>query len=229
MTATSGPVRGEERRRELAKEAPPPQPDLTKIDEDKYPELYRKKNKIKGSNEYTSKPFQIGLLEDITASDREGKIAVKLSIRKLYRPEDTHMSASEVFATDNNLLFWSDDVITKDAMQVEGKCFVRPEIGLEDAVEKWTAAGQFRFYFRMAYNRAKKTFEELPPQAEKYGRATSSKGKGEIRYIYILYKYLFIIFIYHKEHALCGASLGSNMGGGRNSSIQLYRAKASRG
>nr|ALB00263.1 DNA (cytosine-5)-methyltransferase [Tigriopus japonicus] len=140
------------------------------LDEVKYPEYYRKTGYVKGSNVNTPKPFNIGIVQEISAQDHEGLKKVKVVVRRLYRPEDTNLKQSEVLATDYNLLYWSDDLNTVDGSSIQGKCTVRPESA--DVI------GRYSFYFILAYNRSKKSFEELPPQAEMYGKV-KGKGKGK--------------------------------------------------
>ncbi|TRY63131.1 hypothetical protein TCAL_04277 [Tigriopus californicus] len=140
------------------------------LDETKYPEYYRKTGHVKGSNVNTPRPFNVGIIEEISSQDHEGLKKVKVLVRRLYRPEDTHMKDYEVLATDYNLLYWSDDFNTVDGSNIQGKCVVRPE-----SVD---TAHRHGFYYTMTYNRSKKTFEELSPRAELYGKI-KGKGKGK--------------------------------------------------
>jgi DNA (cytosine-5)-methyltransferase 1 len=151
--------------------------DLKKnVDEDRYPEVYRYKScTIKGSNENCPKPFLLGVVSDITSADMEGKKKVKIHYRKLYRPEDTYLTDTDVFAKDLNLVYWSDDFISTDIANVRGKVTVRPECSLNQRLDEWTMDGTYRFYFKESYNRTKRCFEELTPEAELYG---GQKGKG---------------------------------------------------
>eukprot|EP00095_Tigriopus_kingsejongensis_P000286 maker-scaffold253_size237113-snap-gene-1.26 protein:Tk00286 transcript:maker-scaffold253_size237113-snap-gene-1.26-mRNA-1 annotation:"dna cytosine-5-methyltransferase 1" len=147
-------------------------------DATKYPEYYRVTGHVKGSNVNTPKPFQIGIVQEILAHDQEGMKKVKVLVRKLFRPEDTCLSRKEVLATDLNLLYWSDVFVTVDGTNVQGQCFIRPECSLSEPREVWTREGRYRFYFAQAYNRHKREFQELEPEAEMYG-SVKNKGKGK--------------------------------------------------
>ncbi len=50
------------------------------VDEERYPEFYRKTARVKGSNESLPKPFAIGIVEEINAP-REGKGNIRLKVR----------------------------------------------------------------------------------------------------------------------------------------------------
>ena len=60
--------------------------DLADVDKDLYPEYYRKRGNLKGSNVETPDPFQIAVIKSIT--DSLG--SVRLKIQLFHRPEDTH-------------------------------------------------------------------------------------------------------------------------------------------
>ncbi len=113
------------------------------------------------------------------SQDSEGRRGVKLRVRKLYRPENTSLTPEEAFSKDLNFVYWSDDVITVDSSSVRGRCFVRNENHLEVPAPQWTREGQYRFYYNMAYSRHRREFEELPVEAERYGRQAKGGGKGE--------------------------------------------------
>ncbi len=91
------------------------------MDEEKYPEFFRKTERVKGSNEALSKPFGIGIVVQIMSQGREGRKNLKLRVRKMYRPENTCLTQEEAFAKDLNLVFWSDDVISIDWTQLRGR------------------------------------------------------------------------------------------------------------
>ena len=148
------------------------------VDQLKYPEYYRKSAYIRGSNEKTAKPFSIGIITEVTSADKEGKKKLKIKVRKMYRPEDTNLKHREVFAKDFNLLYWSEDIITKEIVQIQGKCYIRPECVLDESPQAWTRGGEHRFYYNQMYDKNKGAFEELTYEAEKYGRIKSKAGKG---------------------------------------------------
>ena len=52
----------------------------SEVDEDRYPEFYRKTTTIRGSNECTAKPFGIGIIEEIFSPERRGKKKVTLKV-----------------------------------------------------------------------------------------------------------------------------------------------------
>ena len=150
------------------------------VDEDKYPEVYRYKSAvIKGSNERCPRPLHLGIIKEVYSVDLEGRKKVKICFRKLYRPEDTCLKAHEAFAKDLNLVYWSEDFISTDIVNVRGKVTVRAESALQQRPEDWRGEGTHRFYYKEAYNRAKRCFEELPTEAELYGVHGKGKGKGK--------------------------------------------------
>ena len=150
------------------------------VDEDKYPEVYRYKSAvIKGSNERCPRPLQLGIIKEVYSLDLEGKKKVKIYLRKLYRPEDTSLTADEAFAKDLNLVYWSEDFISTDIVNARGKVTVRAESALQQRPEEWRDDGTHRFYYKEAYNRSKRCFEELSTEAELYGVRGKGKGSGK--------------------------------------------------
>jgi len=148
------------------------------IDQEKYPEFYRKTIRKKGTNDSTSKPFGIGILQEVWAQDLDGLRNIRCRVRKLYRPENVKFTSEEAFAKDLNLLFWSDEIITVESVNICGKCFVKNEAHLTESLDSWSMGGEYRFYFNKAYNRQTRALEELPDDAERYGME-HSKGKGK--------------------------------------------------
>ena len=53
---------------------------LLQVDEYQYPEFYRKTARVKGSNTTTSKPFQVAIVEDIMAVDKEGEKKLRMHL-----------------------------------------------------------------------------------------------------------------------------------------------------
>ena len=160
------------------------------VDEDKYPEIYRYKSTvIKGSNERCPRPLQVGIIKEVYSIDPEKKgneraipqkRRFKICLRKLYRPEDTCLTADEAFAKDLNLVYWSEDfVATSDIARVRGKVTVRAESALQQRPEEWREEGTHRFYYKEAFNRSKRCFEELTNEAELYGVCGKGKGFGK--------------------------------------------------
>ena len=76
---------------------------LKKVDEKKYPEYYRKtlENTMRGSNETTPDPFEIGEILAVYIHKREPR-KMKLAVRRMYRAE--HVTPNDK-NTDMNLLF----------------------------------------------------------------------------------------------------------------------------
>lgn len=66
-------------------------------DEVKFPEYWRHgMGSVKGSNEATPEPFNVGIIEAVKEVwDKDlRKMALRLKVRKMYRSEDTHWGAS---------------------------------------------------------------------------------------------------------------------------------------
>lgn len=76
------------------------------VDENVYPEFYRKSENIKGSNNGTPQPFIIGIIENI---DPPYKNNIKIKVRILYRPENTRRSATLSHNKDLNFLYYTDE------------------------------------------------------------------------------------------------------------------------
>lgn len=79
------------------------------VDEDVYPEYYRKSSieSLKGLNGEKPQPFCIGLIEEIKKSEQK-KIPL-IKVRKFYRPENTHKSMLLWYQQDLNMLYWSEE------------------------------------------------------------------------------------------------------------------------
>ena len=76
-----------------------------------YPEFYRKTTEnIKGCNEKTPGPFNIGYIREIYTETFKGEDVIKLKVNKFYRPENTHLNKTrkDLFY-DLNLLYWSTE------------------------------------------------------------------------------------------------------------------------
>ena len=152
------------------------------IDEDMYPEYYRKGDYIKGSNEEVPEPFKIGKILQIHVIRDFGNEApsvdeVYFKIQKFYRPENTHRGKIASYGTDLNVLYWSEEETTVSMKHYEGKCQV---IFFEDQLDgalklrEYSSGGPDRFYFTEAYNAELKEFGEPPGDAQ-----TKDKGKGK--------------------------------------------------
>lgn len=92
-----------------------PVPALTKYDQERYPELYRKtSNYIKGSNYDTPEPFDIGYITSIYAKSNQNLVVytdIYITVKKMYRPHNIKNGRSKMQEKDLNLLYWSDEGI----------------------------------------------------------------------------------------------------------------------
>ena len=84
-----------------------------KVDEDMYPEYYRKSSDhVKGSNYDTPEPFHIGYINAIYATTNNKLVAssdIWIKINKMYRPENTHKGLTLMQQVDLNMVYWSDE------------------------------------------------------------------------------------------------------------------------
>ncbi|KAF3421234.1 hypothetical protein E2986_06562 [Frieseomelitta varia] len=156
-----------------------------KVDEDMYPEYYRKSSDhVKGSNYDTPEPFHIGYINSIYATTNNKLVAssdIWIKINKMYRPENTHKGLTLMQQVDLNMVYWSDEVCDVKFSDVAGKCYLAYSENLDQSVEEWTAAGPNRFYFSQAYNALEKTFIDPPYHAMNIGKSGTSKGKGKAK------------------------------------------------
>ncbi|CAD1477928.1 unnamed protein product [Heterotrigona itama] len=155
-----------------------------KVDEDMYPEYYRKLSDVKGPNYDTPEPFHIGYINSIYATTNNKLVAssdIWIKINKMYRPENTHKGLTLMQQVDLNMVYWSDEVCDVKFSDVAGKCYLAYLENLDQSVEEWTAAGPNRFYFSQAYNALEKTFVDPPYHAMNIGKLGTSKGKGKAK------------------------------------------------
>uniref|UniRef100_W5MKZ4 DNA (cytosine-5)-methyltransferase n=1 Tax=Lepisosteus oculatus TaxID=7918 RepID=W5MKZ4_LEPOC len=150
------------------------------VDEELYPEYYRKSSDyIKGSNLDAPEPFRVGRIKEIfclkRSNGKPNETEIKLRLYKFYRPENTHKGPKAGYHTDINMLYWSDEEVTVDCKDVQGRCTVEYGEDLIESVQEYSSAGPDRFYFLEAYNSKTKSFEDPPNHA----RSASHKGKGK--------------------------------------------------
>nr|XP_034189663.1 DNA (cytosine-5)-methyltransferase PliMCI-like [Osmia lignaria] len=161
-------------------------PKKGQVDEDMYPEYYRKSSDhVKGSNYDTPEPFHIGYINAIYAKTNSKLVAASdiwIKINKMYRPENTHKGLSLMQQVDLNMLYWSDEVCDVKFSDVAGKCYLMYSENLDQSVEEWTSTGPNRFYFSQAYNVPEKTFVDPPNHAMNIGKLGKGKGKGKAKY-----------------------------------------------
>lgn len=152
------------------------------IDEDLYPEFYRKSEYIKGSNLDAPEPFRIGRIIEIYKLCK-GKLAdkfdIKFKITKFYRPENTSRPKKTNHHLDLNLLYYSEEEVVVDFSLVQGKCYIVYSGNLQETIEEYTSKGPNRFYFNEAYDKSNKTFDDPPAKARAIGNRGKGKGKGK--------------------------------------------------
>ncbi|XP_073076287.1 DNA (cytosine-5)-methyltransferase 1 isoform X6 [Manis javanica] len=166
--------------------SPVKRPRKEPVDEDLYPEHYRKySDYIKGSNLDAPEPYRIGRIKEIFCSKksngRPNETDIKIKLNKFYRPENTHKSTPASYHADINLLYWSDEEAVVDFKAVQGRCTVEYGEDLPECLQDFSAGGPDRFYFLEAYNAKSKTFEDPPNHARSPGNKGKGKGKGKGR------------------------------------------------
>lgn len=82
------------------------------VDEDMYPEFYRKKQDQNITNRYVPEPFHIGYINKIYATSTDILVApqdIFIKINKMYRPENTHRDLALMEQSDINMVYWSHE------------------------------------------------------------------------------------------------------------------------
>ncbi|CAB3236806.1 unnamed protein product [Arctia plantaginis] len=160
-----------------------PKPKLENIDENTYPEYYRKSdNNLRGSNVDTGEPFCVGYIAAVTAIG-EGPLIVPqdiyLKINVLYRPENTTSRFPQ--QEDVNVVYWSDEILDVSFSAVVGPCqlIYEQNIPQTNLLHEWLEKDPSRFYFRMAFEKASGQFKAVPQQAMSVGRKDRGKDKGK--------------------------------------------------
>ncbi|VVC38862.1 DNA (cytosine-5)-methyltransferase 1-like,Bromo adjacent homology (BAH) domain,DNA (cytosine-5)- [Cinara cedri] len=123
-------------------------PLLKNVDETEYPEYYRKtlENSMRGSNESTPDPFEIGEIIAIYVTKGDKK-NIKAIIRRMYRAEQISNDKS----LDMNMLFWSDEEFVIGYNDIIAKCYVSHIANIKDPMA-WFVGGPDRFYFKTKYD-----------------------------------------------------------------------------
>ena len=156
-----------------------------KVDEDMYPEYYRKSSDhVKGSNYDTPEPFHIGYINAIYATTNNKLVApsdIWIKVNKMYRPENTHKGLTLMQQVDLNMVYWSDEVCDVKFSEVAGKCYLAYSENLDQHVEEWTVGGPNRFHFSQSYNASEKTFVDPPNRAMNIGKCGKGKGKAKCK------------------------------------------------
>ncbi|GFN82630.1 DNA (cytosine-5)-methyltransferase [Plakobranchus ocellatus] len=157
----------------------------SKVDEDVYPEAYRKTEYVKGSNDKCPEPFRVVRISEIYVKKNSVKqdgldiYDIKLKANKFYRTENTHKGSQGLHYTDLNKLYWSEEMVILNFSQVGDKCTVIYQDNLEQSVDSYFLGGCDRFYFSEAYSASSREFEEPPSHARMMGGKGKSKGKGK--------------------------------------------------
>ncbi|XP_059051401.1 DNA (cytosine-5)-methyltransferase PliMCI-like [Achroia grisella] len=156
---------------------------LEKVDEDIYPEYYRKSdNNLRGSNIDTGEPFCVGYIAAVMAGG-DGPLIVPqdiyLKVNVLYRPENTTTRFPQ--HEDLNLVYWSDEIREVPFSAVVGPCHLIYEQNIPQncTLQDWLEADPIRFYFRMAFNKESGQFIDIPQHAMSIGRIDKGKDKGK--------------------------------------------------
>lgn len=76
------------------------------MDENVYPEFYRKNENIKGSNNGTPQPFVVGVIENI---EKTSKDDIKIKARIFCRAENTINSGALSHIKDLNFLYYTGE------------------------------------------------------------------------------------------------------------------------
>ncbi|CAH0715662.1 unnamed protein product, partial [Brenthis ino] len=156
---------------------------LEKVDEDIYPEYYRKSdNYLRGSNMDTGEPFCVGYIAAVTAAGAGPLIVpqdIYLKVNVLYRPENT--TSRFPHHEDLNVVYWSEELKEISFSTVMGPCHLIyvDNIPQQDHIQDWLERDPNRVYFRMAFNKSSGQFEDVPQHARCVGRVDKGKGKGK--------------------------------------------------
>uniref|UniRef100_T1JNW9 Cytosine-specific methyltransferase n=1 Tax=Strigamia maritima TaxID=126957 RepID=T1JNW9_STRMM len=154
---------------------------VTEVDEEMYPEYYRK-SKIAGKG-HIQEPFCVGHVETIYCrstglSQLVEPKDVKIRIKKMYRPENTHEGVSASFHSDFNLLYWSNEEAVVDFSDVAGKCNVT-YCEDESNDQFYENSNEHNFYFNKVYDAHSKTFEEPSSKLRRLGDRYKRINKDE--------------------------------------------------
>ena len=155
----------------IPKREPRVYPKKTDVDPEVYSEHWRKPEVYEGDHHDTWDPFQVVRLEEIV---QEGG-HVYIRVRKLYRPEDTHLRSEEARAKPLTALYWSNEIARihdvefatrnrKVSMEeVVGPCHVTTVKENEEETIAWTDGGEDRFFISSSYDAVARKFSPLSP------------------------------------------------------------------
>ncbi|XP_045531991.1 DNA (cytosine-5)-methyltransferase 1-like [Pieris brassicae] len=157
------------------------------VDEDIYPEHYRKqKNHVCGSNNDTKEPFCVGYIVAVTVASYDHWLVapqdIKIKLNVLYRPENT--SGRFPHREDINLVYWSEEIREVPFSTVMGPCHLSyvdniPQTG---SIYTWLEEDPNRIYFKMSYDKKTDRVKKVPEYARAIGcsdQGSNDKGKGK--------------------------------------------------
>jgi DNA (cytosine-5)-methyltransferase 1 len=129
-------------------------------DESLYPERYRKSftDYVKGSNNDSPKPYNIGLIKEIYKQIDDTLEETKIVVNIFYRPQNVFDNYEDYRICDINLLFWSNEEITISVDSLRGICQVI--YSKESPVIDFFVEPKV-FYCNELYNNESKTFSAL--------------------------------------------------------------------
>jgi DNA (cytosine-5)-methyltransferase 1 len=129
-------------------------------DESLYPERYRKSftDYVKGSNNDSPKPYNIGLIKEIYKQIDDTLEETKIVVNIFYRPQNVFDNYEDYRICDINLLFWSNEEITISVDSLRGICQVI--YSKESPVIDFFVEPKV-FYCNQLYNNESKTFSAL--------------------------------------------------------------------
>ncbi|XP_065218148.1 DNA (cytosine-5)-methyltransferase PliMCI-like isoform X2 [Planococcus citri] len=137
---------------------------LKTVDEERYPEHYRKDKERRYSRPIEDvHPFDIGYIMSIESTKRtRNPENITLIVKKLYRPENTHLDEHIMKHLDLNLVYWTDEECVVPFSEVEGKCYVANSRNLSCTADEWTRGGPYRFYYEEEYIPKERKFVPAP-------------------------------------------------------------------
>ncbi|GAB6030288.1 DNA (cytosine-5)-methyltransferase 1 [Chamberlinius hualienensis] len=151
-------------------------PDLDpNIDEDKYPEYYRKRETKQGLFLDAPKPFYIGQISSFNKISKFGKPGsavtpddVEIEVEVLYRPEQTHLTIESTRNLDVNLLYWTGALRKVRLSSIAGKCFVvfGGRMFRSGSLDSYFSGGPNRFYFLEGYNKTDESCFKVSKEVE---------------------------------------------------------------
>lgn len=156
---------------------------LEKVDENIYPEYYRKSdNNLRGSNIDTEEPFCLGYIAAVTAKGEGPLVApqdIYLKVNVLYRPENTTSKYPQ--HEDLNILYWTDEIreVSFSAVVGTSQIIYEKNIPDQDSIHEWLEKDPTRFTFRMAFDKTLGEFVNVPHHATCIGRVDKGKDKGK--------------------------------------------------